>query len=184
MNRAEEKKIHQYGLLYEMYAPSLLFYARKFVPYPAAEDIVHDLFLKLWEKPFELAKDDATASYLFTSVHNACINQYKKEAIHKTYVERAIFELKLEELNYYSPEKGLIRQEQIQAIHSAIEALPPKSREVFRLAYIEGKTPAEIAELTNTSRRTVENQLYKSLVRLKKELLAVLIALLKSMPLN
>lgn len=169
----KENTIELYGRLYEKYAPGLLFYARKFVSPQVAEDIVHDVFLNMWKKSSVLLINESVVSYMFQSVQNGCINQLKRENIRDEYIDRAIFDLKTEELTMTSTEKKIIDQEQIDAIYQAIELLPEKNKEVFQLSYFKGKKNSEISEQLNISIRTVENHLYKALQELRKRLLFI-----------
>jgi RNA polymerase sigma-70 factor (ECF subfamily) len=83
----------------------------------------------------------------------------------------------MEELTMSTVDKRLIEQEQLEAIYQAIDKLPQKSKEVFRLSYIHGKKNCEISELLSISIRTVENHLYKSLQELRKILVFLILFL-------
>lgn len=170
-NKVDE--IHQqtlkvFSCLYEKYAPGLLFYARKFVSYAVAEDIVHDVFLNIWKKGSFLVVDESVSSYLFQAVRNACLNHLKHQTVHQEYIPQAIRELQIEELTMTCPEINLIDREELDKVYAAIGQLPDKCREVFQLSYIEGKKNAEIADTLQISIRTVENHLYRGLQILRK----------------
>ena len=169
-DKSKDKSLELYGRLYDKYAPGLLFYARRFVPHQIAEDIVHDVFLNMWKRNEILLIDETIVSYMFQSIQNGCINHIKREYIRNEYVDKVIFDLKMEELTMTSVEKKIIEREQIEAIYQAIESLPEKNKEVFRLSYLKGKKNAEISEQLNISIRTVENHLYKALQELRKRL--------------
>lgn len=175
MDEKNQQALKEFSYLYEKFAPGLLFYARKFVSYPVAEDIVHDVFLNIWRRDSFLFVDESIASYLFQSVQNACLNHLKRQTIHQEYIPKAIRELKIEELTTTSPEVNLINKEHLNTIYQAIDQLPEKCREVFLLSYMEGKKNAEIADLLQISIRTVENHLYKGLQILRKTLPPLLV---------
>ncbi|WP_085536342.1 RNA polymerase sigma-70 factor [Massilibacteroides vaginae] len=160
-----------YSHLYEKYAPGLLFYARKFVSHQIAEDIVHDVFLSMWKKGNILFVEKSVVSYMFQSVQNRCINYLKKQNVRDEYKDKAIHDLKMEELTISSVEIKIIEREQIESIFKAIELLPKKNKEIFQLSYLKGKKNSEISDLLNISIRTVENHLYKALQELRKRLL-------------
>lgn len=168
MSETVQNNLKGFSYLYETLAPNLLFYARKFVSYPVAEDIVHDVFLNIWKKGAFLITDKSVSAYLFQAVRNACLNHLKHETIHQEYIPQAIKELKIEELTTTSPEMNLIDQEELDKIYDAIAQLPEKCREVFHLSYVEGKKNAEIADSLQISIRTVENHLYRGLQILRK----------------
>ncbi len=166
--REKDHIMLQFKRLYEKYAPGLIFYARKFVDSHTAEDMVHDVFLKIWNRDTVMIIDESIGSYLFRAVQNSCLDYLKRQTIRNDYLSRAITELKIEELTTTdNPVNRLIDQEQIDAVYKAINQLPEKCREVFVLAYIEEKKNAEIAEQLDISVRTVEAQIYKALKMLR-----------------
>lgn len=178
MNEKAQHDLKEFSQLYETFASGLLYYARKFVPYPIAEDIVHDVFLNIWNKKSFLLINETITSYLFQAVQNACLNYLKHQAIHEEYIPKAIRELKIEELTMTSPEVNLIDKEQLTRVYQAIDHLPDKCREVFTLSYIEGKKNTEIADILQISIRTVENHLYRGLQILRKVLFQLILLFL------
>ena len=178
MNENDKHSIDQFRRLYEKYAPALISFARRFVGHDAAEDIIQDVFLKLWELKSFTIIDESIRSYLYRSVQNSCLNYLGHEVIHHEYINRASAELKIEELQFCTMDDILIKDEQLKSLHKAIEELPPKCREVFTLYYFEEKKNTEIALQCNISVRTVETHIYHALKLLQKAVLAILLILL------
>jgi RNA polymerase sigma-70 factor (ECF subfamily) len=171
--------LEQFKRLYEKYTPGMIFYARKFVDHQTAEDIVHDIFLKLANRDNWIIIDESIGSYLFCAVQNACKDYLKRKIVRDDYLSRAITELKIEELEFTAnPVNRMIYEEQMTAVYKAIDQLPEKCREVFVLAYLEEKKNAEIAGLLHISIRTVEAQIYKALKTLRDILKFTIIYLL------
>ena len=134
--------IDQYRRIYTEYAPMLMRFAEKFVSGFFAEDIVHDVFLKLWDKQvFRLPENDLKR-VLYVSVRNACLDCLRRMNMEQEIIDHRALQLKLEELE--------------------------RSQQIFRMSYLEGLKAAEIAERLDLSVRTVENQLYRSLLYLRK----------------
>ena len=81
-----------------------------------------------------------------------------------------------------TPEDDCISAETVREINRAIESLPPKCREVFKLSYLEDLSNREISERLGISQSTVENHIYSALKQLRqklsKEQLLLLLALL------
>jgi RNA polymerase sigma-70 factor (ECF subfamily) len=161
--------------LYEQFAPALIFYARKFTDYQTAEDVVHDVFIRIWERPTALPDDDDGAgAYLFRAVHNACRDHLKHQAILSSYMSRAAVAMKEEELAFYdNPLNRMMDEERRANLSKAVNALPDRCREVFCMAYLDEKHHSEIAETLNISVRTVEAQVYKALKILRSALTCV-----------
>ena len=157
--------------LYKKHAPGLIFYARKFVDPQTAEDVVHDVFLKIWDSETVMIVDESIGNYLFNAVRNRCLDLLKHQAIHDDYLSRAIIDLKMEEIaacdNILDK---MIDRERMEAVYKAIDRLPEKCREVFMLAYLEDKKSADIAEQLHISVRTVEAHLFKALKILRNAL--------------
>lgn len=167
-------KLDQFKDLYETYAPKLLFFARKFVDFQTAEDIVHDVFLKIYNN-----YKDNIGGYLFKAVQNSCLDYLKHQTIEQNYISKAIVELKILELNNNHTIDDIITKEQVIEIHKAISDLPEKCREIFILAYVKEKKHSEIAAQLNISVRTVESQIYKALKALRDSLLLYLFLIIR-----
>lgn len=154
---------------YLKYAPSLLGFARKFVLNYQAEDIVHDVFLRFWDKKLLFLSDQELKPLLFTAVRNACIDHLRRLVLSKKVEDKRIISLKLEELDYYkAPDELYIHKNLLEVVMKKANDLPERNREIFYLSYFTGLKANEIAEKMNISIRTVENQLYKALIFLRK----------------
>lgn len=167
-----------YQDVYLHYAPMLLRFAEKFVSPFSAEDIVHDVFLKIWDKQVFLLPESEVKNILYAAVRNACIDHLRRLSLEKEIVDKKAIQLKLEELNFFNASEDLfMRKNLLEHIMKAVDELPEKRQEIFKLSYIEGLKASEIAEKLNISVRTVENQLYRTLLQLKKSLSSVFIYL-------
>ena len=154
----------QFRAFYLLYAGELIFFARKFVDHQTAEDIVHDLFLKIWDKKSTVIVTKEIRTYLQTVVQNACYDYLKHKTIQGSFIEKTIHQLRIDELEYYQSSKDdLFDKNKMEAVYSAIEQLPPRSKDIFKKAYLEGEKHTSIAEEMNISIRTVETHIYKSL---------------------
>lgn len=161
-----------YQRIYMEYAPMLLRFAGKFVSGFFAEDIVHDVFLKLWDKQVFLLPDDDLKRILFVAVRNACIDHLRRSNMEQEILDRRAVQLKLEELDYFeSSDELFMRKDLLELLMKKVAELPERSQEIFRLSYLKGMKAAEIAEQLGLSVRTVENQLYRSLLYLRKHCL-------------
>lgn len=154
-------------LFREHYRP-MKAYAFKFVGDLAiAENMVQDVFLKMWQNREKLVITTSLVHYLFRSVRNHCLNHLDKEKVRSGYL-RLQLEKGMDEEDYRSfyPEIGLLEK-----IEAAILALPPKRQEIFRLAREEGLKYREIAEQLQLSVKTVETQMTLALKQLRESLI-------------
>ena len=156
--------IDHYQHIYTEYAPMLMRFAEKFVSGFFAEDIVHDVFLKLWDKQvFRLPESDLKR-VLYVSVRNACLDYLRRMNMEQEIIDHRALQLKLDELDFFEASDELfMRKDLLDLLMKKVAELPERSQEVFRMSYLEGLKAAEIAERLNLSVRTVENLLYRSL---------------------
>ena len=131
-----------------------------------AEDILQNVFLRAWEKRKKMNITTSLQNYLYKSVRNEFLNQYKKTRS-TMILEQKYFEA-LEKVTSTQDENEF--QITLARITKEIQNLPPKCREVFIMSRKEGLTNLEISEYLNISVKTVEAQITKAFTVLKKEL--------------
>ncbi|HEY2722847.1 MAG TPA: RNA polymerase sigma-70 factor [Chitinophagaceae bacterium] len=147
-----------YKQLFLLFYPSLVSFANSIVrSKEVCEEIVSDVFIKIWEKRHQLDKVENLSYYLFTAVKNKCLNQLNDQK-NKLGLEinDTVFEFKS---LYHDPEQRLISAEMVKQVQRAIQDLPPRCRLIFKLVKEEGLKYKEVAELMQLSIKTVENQM-------------------------
>jgi len=156
---------------YISYAADMIAFARRFVDETTAEDIVHDIFLNIWDQKSTIMVEKELHNYLLSMVKNACFDYLKHKKVSETFLSKAEHQLKIEELEYYEySENEDSENHNLQAIYSSIEKLPPKCKVIFEKAYIEKQKSVEIAEEMNISVRTVETHVYNALKIIRNNL--------------
>lgn len=140
-----------------------------------SEEAVQQFFAGLWERRERFSVTLSVKSYLYKSVHNACLNKIKQNQMKQAHHER---ESKLETVSKSSTEQALVMKELEQQIALAIESLPEQCRLIFKLSRFEELKYAEIAGQLNLSVKTVENQMGKALRVMREKLNAYLPTLL------
>lgn len=124
-----------------------------------AEEIVQDVFLKVWERREEVDEQKSFKSYLYRITVNKVFNELKHRVVKQKYEQHAIgFDLHTGE----TPESSIQFQELNKKIESLLNLLPEQQRNIFILSRWKGLSNAEIAESLNLSIRTVENQIYRA----------------------
>lgn len=122
-----------------------------------AEEVVSDVYVKIWNNRAKLENIKNLRSYLFVAVKNGCLTQLKKA--------RKIPFVSLDNISefYLIPvdrqDDASINDELISRIYLAIAKLPPKCKLAFSLAKINGMKRREIAEIMGISEKTVNNHL-------------------------
>lgn len=154
-----------FELLYHEYkyqiAPNLL---RLVKSVSVAEDLLHDLFLKIWENRAQLDEAQSLRAYLFRIAHNMVIDFFRKAARNRTYQEHLATNASL---SYSHIEEMLDSHQKREFLDRALESLSPQSRLVFKLCKLEGKSYEEISSLLQISTNTVSNHLVKASKHIK-----------------
>jgi RNA polymerase sigma-70 factor, ECF subfamily len=132
-----------------------------------AEEIVQDVFVKIWEKRDQITIKGSFSAYLATSVKNNSINYLKHVSIVKNF-ERS--ELTRISIDASDTEEEMQDLELESAILNAISDLPAQRKKVFLLSRVEGLKYHEIAEKLGLSVKTIEAQMGKALKHLRSKL--------------
>ncbi|WP_249042374.1 RNA polymerase sigma factor [Flagellimonas olearia] len=156
-----------YAHLVELYHHQLCVYANSLIhDNLAAEDIVQNVYFKIWKKRHMLKNNLSIKSYLYKSVYNEFIDQYRKNksvlALEKKYIDTLDLVVDSNDDDYIRTMMG--------HLDVAIDSLPPKCKRVFILSKKEGLTNVEIAEHLNISKKSVEGQITKAFVILRNKL--------------
>jgi RNA polymerase sigma-70 factor (ECF subfamily) len=162
------KDIADFEKLFKSQYSKLCSYANLFLNDPdAAEDVVQEVFFKLWKNRDELSINTTLKSYLFRAVRNGCMNVIDHISVRDAY--KVVNE---EDIRDY--ESNLIDEtivsELEQRIRESIDQLPSERRKIFILSRFEGLKYREIADKLNISVKTVENQMYQALRFLRENL--------------
>ena len=148
-------------LIFRHYYRPLCLYALHYLKYlNAAEDTVQDCFVRLLERADET---DNYRAWLYTAVRNRCIDQLRRSKG----TEADILPEDLE--GTISDEEAQERSVHEAELWAAIDALPPRCREIFLLSKRDGLSYSDISQRLGLSEKTVEHQISKALKRLRNQ---------------
>lgn len=151
--------------LYRHYYKPLCFYCVKYVDrIEDAEEIVQDVFFKLWEKRTETDINSSINAYLHRAVQNNALNYINKQKIVNRFMESHD---KNHNSSFADGQKLMEDDELRLVIKKAILELPEKRREIFELSRFEGLKYSNIADQLSISVKTVESQMTKALKYLR-----------------
>ena len=156
-------------MLYKNFYRALVVFSVQIVSeLPVAEEIVQDVFVKIWQKQNTYKNVEVLKAYLYNAVRNESIDHVRHKNVEHGRVE--VFERDfrlMQEDDEQAVEQH--REELFRRLLLAIEALPPRMRQFFMLT-IQGKTSEEIAEEMRVSSHAVKKLRQRGLERLRKEL--------------
>lgn len=157
----------EFEQLFFEYQPRLVRFAVRYVDEEAAEDMIQNCFLKLWEKRESMTLTNAQG-LLFQMVRNECLNELKHRAVIGTESLDGLMEVEGSEQLYwqdFAPDADavLIGDELQQQIDEALTHVSEKSREIFMMSRQQEKKPKEIAEELGITRQAVEKHINAAL---------------------
>ncbi|MCY4780738.1 RNA polymerase sigma-70 factor [Sphingobacterium sp. UT-1RO-CII-1] len=170
-----------YAELYERMGKPLLIYAYKRLhDMEAAQDVLHEVFLGVWERRAEILLPESVEAFLYRSILNNVLNKIRKEKYNQMYKESF--------MAFYDGadntlEKDLFEKEFFETLFVEINALPDKMSEVFKLRFYENLSNMEVAERLGISHHTVATHMKRALAVLRsrfgESLFAIILYYLK-----
>lgn len=158
-----------FDALYEKYCKRIFAFVVRYVKSETdAEEIVQEVFLKIWENKNKIDVYSSFESYIFTISYNSTISLIRKRVTEKKYIDylknlqvaEDVFELTDEV--YYTELNGQIQ--------SLLSELTPRQKEIFLLSREEGLTHDEIAKKLGISSNTVKNHIVTTLNFLRSKI--------------
>lgn len=144
-----------------------------------AEEMVQQVFFKLWERSDQLSFSGPVAGYLYRAVHNESLNFLKHQKVKDSHRLHVAYRMKNKA---EQPQGRVVKKELEEKFREALNELPEQCRTVFQLSRFEDMKYKEIADKLDISIKTVENHMGKALKLLRTKLvdfLTLLIILLK-----
>lgn len=155
---AKNNDNHAFGQLYMAQFHNLLRFANSIIKnQELAEEIVSDVFIKIWQNRANLEQIDNFKLYLYISTKNTALN-YLSRHFRKKVISLDEMSLNIPAVSY-NPENLMITNEAVKKIEFAIQNLPLRCRLIFKLAKEDGLKYNDIAKLLNISVNTIDNQM-------------------------
>lgn len=156
--------------LFEAFYAELLRFALFYVRQKeTAEELVQDVFVKIWQRRHFLPGVRNVRSYLFTTTRNQCLNHLQKTGPRGG---TPLDDLPADQvpLTAFDPQRALELSELQRQVEVAVAQLPPRCRLIFTLVREQGHSYRDVAELLHLSPRTVEVQMGIALRKLSDSL--------------
>lgn len=158
-----------FASLFDTYYVPLCEYAYRFCngDQELTEDIVQEVFARIWERRADWAPKVSVKAYLFRSVHNQAITNLRKVR-HETAMNDVVEDTT--QATDLTPIEAIHNDELDQRIQRAIHNLPERRREILTLRMIHELSYKEIADTLEISVNTVDTQLRRALKSLREDL--------------
>lgn len=162
MKKTQEKTFKTFFLKY--YDVLVLYATNILKNVDAAEDVVLNCFVHIWENSLYENLSDRLDKYMFKAVKNAALNDLRDSKRRKARHEKMMEEMPVAEIMQED------EQAEIEILYLTINLLPPERRRIFMVVYAEGKKYKEVADQLQISINTVRTQLTRSLKFLREKL--------------
>lgn len=152
---------------FQLYFKVLAVFAKKFVSdLQVAEDLVQEVFVKLYENRKSVQFHTSLKAFLFQSVRNKCIDHLRSVKSKSNHHDQIKLSNYAEQFDFTDT---MLQAELEERIYNAISELPTQCQQIFKMSRLEGKKNQEIAETLKISKRTVETQVSNALKRLRRD---------------
>ncbi len=166
--RVKSGEKEAYQALFERYAPKIYHFALSYLKSTAdSEELVQDVFLKVWEKRDILDATLNIKAFIFKIAINTIYDFIRRKNIENAFQEFSKANYSTDSNNTWDT---IIFEEMQTRINSLVAQMPEQRKKIFKLSKNKGLSNDEIAQELNLSKRTVENQLYRALLFLKEHL--------------
>lgn len=167
VEKLRKGELEAFDAIFEKYGDRLFGFAMKYLKSKEeTEELVQDVFLKVWENRKKLKKDSSLKSYLFTiSYHDIC-KFFRKKHLQGKLKE----EIGLASDISVDPEEQIDYHSTLEQIEKLIDKLPPKQKVIFEKSRKEGKSTHEIAAEMKLAAGTVDNHISAAIKFLRKHI--------------
>lgn len=158
-----------FNLLYKAYSRPLYYRVLRMVKNPdIADELLQELFIKLWDKRVTLDTEKSFQSYMYTVAQHMVYNHFRKVSNNHLLIQS----LMVSSADHYLDGQELLENKETgKMLQKAIDQLPPQRKQVFRLCKIEGRSYEEAAHIMGISTATVNSHMTKSLQSVKAYML-------------
>jgi RNA polymerase sigma-70 factor (family 1) len=129
-----------------------------------AEELVSDVFIRIWQKNDQLTTIESPLFYFYATVKNLAINRLNKQK-RQVGLSAEDWFVQMNSI-YFDPEQLMMTEEMVRQIRLAVNNLPPRCRLIFKLVKEDGLKYREVAELLQLSIKTIEAQMAIALRRM------------------
>lgn len=157
INKLIEGDYPAFEKIYNLYVNRVYYFALRYLKNNLeAEEMVQEVFTKLWENRQNLNPELSFSGYLLTITKNTIFNENRKKVNHLAYCD---YVLNFLQKHVRDLEREIISQDLLSKVNQTIDSLPPKRQEIFKLSRLNGLSHKEISKQLNISEKTIETHM-------------------------
>lgn len=161
LNQGEERALN--AILLRYWQPMYQMAARSLKDLYACEDIVQDVFIRIWDNREKITFKHTLKAYLFASTRYGIYKHVKKAYLQEAQLKENAFQY----IEHYNPQNELECKELMARVDRIVNELPSRCKQVYELSRYEQLNHQEISTLMKISTKTVENQITIALRRIR-----------------
>jgi len=155
--------------IYRLYNRPLLYFVQRYLKnYQLAEEVVADVFVKVWERRQQFTDMDRLRAFLYIAAKNLCLNKLRGDRIFKDAEN-------IDDYNHLLMEDSdaftrIVRAELLKSIMDEVQRLPEKQRQIFHMSFMDDMSIDEIGIKLNMSPNAVYTNKSRALATLRGNL--------------
>ncbi|MBE9509578.1 MAG: RNA polymerase sigma-70 factor [Bacteroidetes bacterium] len=159
---------HAFDQMFDRYSQQLYRFSKSLLKnHEDAEEVVQEVFFRIWKKHDELNERKSFQSFLFSIAYNLIVDKFRQRVKDQKHEQ---FLIKQAQQNYLNPGKELEYKELKKQINKAITELPKRRKKIYQLNREKGLSYKEIAGRLRIKPKTVENHINLALKHIRKRL--------------
>lgn len=168
IKRFKEGNSSAFKKLFEMHKNGLTAFINSYTNNNAlTKDIVQDSFIKLWDARGNIKSEKSLSAYLYKIGYYIFINNYRKNKKESEMIDSLTYKTLLD---YEEIDKVDTKEELLDRVYIAIENLPPRCQEIFKMSKLQGYKYHEIAAMLNITEKAVESQMSIAFKKIRNEI--------------
>lgn len=157
-----------FKILFEKYQQGLTAFINSYTNDSVlTQDIVQDSFIKLWDARKNINSEKSLTAYLYKIGYHTFINDYRRNKKKSEMIDSLTYKTLS---NIEDDSSNDIKEQRLKQVYTAIENLPPRCKEIFKLSKFQGYKYYEIAQMLEISEKAVESQMSIAFKKIRNEI--------------